>query len=157
MFYFYSRVHPVLCFTFLRVPIQISPPPCAVRAVPPAAIRIWRKVLFVAAALGGVGIPCILCAPTRRSVHVLSTILFPACPAPRLATPRAQDKLAVFCKPTCKNITACIVFESPSITPRALLGSCALRNVCRDRLHFCFVDGILAGTIRTERHLRLNT
>ena len=72
-------------------------------------------------ATGTVVIFCPLSPDSRHRVNVDSAKLFATFPTPRAPTPCANNKGAMGRKPTCKNIVAGCIFESPSLTPGTLL------------------------------------
>ena len=60
---------------------------------------------------------------TRFGIDVSSTKLLTTFPAPRLATTTAdKEVISAGRKPTRKNVVTRIIFETPSLTPGALLG-----------------------------------
>lgn len=70
-----------------------------------------------------------LCTPNPcHRINVKAAELFAAFPTPGAPTAGADHKGAFALKPACKNVVAGCIFESPALTPGALL--CSAFIVC---------------------------
>ena len=115
------------------------PPSRTVRRVSAGTVLVLDKSGFRHAAVGVVVVfgGCKLLPGFR--VVVPRAVFFSACPAPRPATPRPNDKHVAKVEAARKHVVACAVLKAPPAAPRALF-SITRPRFCRHKCVYMYME-----------------
>ena len=126
--------------------------------MPAATIVFLFKSWFSFAAVGIMMFFCIGAFYSQCRIVIESTELFSTLPTPGATASCSFDKLTSGLQSTGKDVIACIIFQAPTITPRALFGVHIIDNFWMNSLdllsqiNWWLIRSV--GTSRTARSAR---